>query len=210
MKRVAILDDYQCVALDMADWTVLAPACEVQAFSDHLTEVEAIAERLQAFEIVTCMRERTPFGRDLLTRLPNLRLLVTAGMRNAAIDLAAATELGILVCGTAGGPLGPPAELAWGLILALIRHIPREDVAVREGRWVTTLGMSLEGKVFGTLGLGQLGTRVAKVAAAFGMSVIAWSQNLTADRAAQVGATLVDREALFRQADILSINVQLS
>jgi len=210
MKQVAILDDYQNVALDMADWTVLASECEVHAFRDHLTDVEAIAERLQAFEIVTCMRERTPFGRDLLERLPNLRLLVTAGMRNAAIDVEAATQLGILVCGTSGGPLGPPAELAWGLILALIRHIPREDAAVREGHWGTTLGMSLEGKVFGTLGLGQLGTRVAKVGAAFGMSIIAWSQNLTAARASQVGATLVSQDELFAQSDILSINVQLS
>ena len=210
MKKVAILDDYQNVALDMADWTVLASECEVHAFRDHLTDVDAIAERLQAFEIVTCMRERTPFGRDLLERLPNLRLLVTAGMRNAAIDVEAATQRGILVCGTSGGPLGPPAELAWGLILALIRHIPREDAAVREGQWGTTLGMSLEGKVFGTLGLGQLGTRVAKVGAAFGMSIIAWSQNLTAARASQVGATLVSKDDLFAQSDILSINVQLS
>jgi phosphoglycerate dehydrogenase-like enzyme len=210
MRKVAVLDDYQSVALDMADWTVLSPECEVQAFRDHLSDVEAIAERLKDFEIVTCMRERTPFGRDLLERLPNLRLLVTAGRRNAAIDIAAATDLGVLVCGTSGGPLGPPAELAWGLIFALIRHIPREDAAVREGRWGTALGMSLEGKVLGTLGLGQLGTRVAKVGVAFGMSVMAWSQNLTADRASQAGATLVSQDELFTQSDILSINVQLS
>lgn len=125
--RVAILDDYQGVALAMADWSVLAPTCDVQVFRDHLFDIEALAERLRDFEIVTCMPERTPFGRDLLKRLPNLRLLVTTGMRNAAIDLEAATDLGIQVCGTASGPQGPPAELTWGLILALARHIPGED-----------------------------------------------------------------------------------
>ena len=210
MIRVAILDDYQNVALDMADWSALAPHCQVEAFQDHLTDHAAIAARLRDFPIVTCMRERTPFSRDLLERLPNLRLLVTAGMRNAAIDVAAATDLGIVVCGTAGGPLGPPAELAWGLIFALIRHIPQENAAVRRGQWVTTLGMSLEGTVLGVLGLGQLGRRVAVVGAAFGMSVIAWSQNLTAKRAAEAGATLVDKDELFRRSDILSVNVQLS
>jgi phosphoglycerate dehydrogenase-like enzyme len=156
------------------------------------------------------MRERTPFRRDLLERLPNLRLLVTTGMRNAAIDLAAATDLGILVCGTAGGPDSPPAELTWGLILALIRHIPREDVATRAGHWGVSLGMSLESKVLGILGLGRLGTKVARVGVAFDMSVIAWSHNLTAERAAQCGATLVTRDELFARSDILSIHVQLS
>ncbi len=156
------------------------------------------------------MRERTPFGRDLLERLPNLRLLVTTGMRNAALDVKAATDLGILVCGTAGGPEGPPAELTWGLILALVRHIPREDAATRDGHWGTTVGMSLEHKVLGVLGLGRLGARVAKVGVAFEMAVIAWSQNLTAERAAQCGATLVTKDELFRRSDILSIHVQLS
>lgn len=189
--RVAILDDYQGVALTMADWSVLAPACDVQVFRDHLFDIEALAERLRNFEIVTCMRERTPFGRDLLKRLPNLRLLVTTGMRNAAIDLEAATDLGIQVCGTASGPEGPPAELTWGLILALARHIPGEDSATRLGHWGTTIGMSLAGTVLGVLGLGRLGARVARVGVAFEMSVIAWSQNLTAEQAARCGATLV-------------------
>jgi phosphoglycerate dehydrogenase-like enzyme len=156
------------------------------------------------------MRERTPFRRDLLHRLPNLRLLVTTGMRNAAIDLKAATDLGVLVCGTAGGPEAPPAELTWGLILALIRHIPREDAATRHGHWGTMVGMSLEHKVLGVLGLGRLGTKVAKVGVAFDMSVIAWSQNLTAERAAQCGATLVAKDELFSRSDILTIHVQLS
>lgn len=210
MIHVAILDDYQGIALEMADWSVLSPDCRVQVFEDHLTDLDALTDRLRDFEVVTCMRERTPFRRDLLERLPNLRLLVTTGMRNAAIDLKAATDLGILVCGTDGGPLSPPAELTWGLILALVRHIPREDVGVRAGHWGTTLGMCLEDKVLGVMGLGRLGARVATVGEAFGMSVIAWSQNLTAERAAQFGATLVAKDELFARSDILTIHVQLS
>lgn len=206
--QVAILDDYQGVALEMADWNVLD--CQIRVFRDHLSDLDALVERLRDFEIVTCMRERTPFPRALLERLPRLRLLVTTGMRNAAIDLQAATALGILVCGTAGGPEAPPAELTWGLILALARHIPREDAATRAGHWGVTVGMSLEGKVLGVLGLGRLGSKVATVGVAFGMSVIAWSQNLTAERAAQCGATLVTKDELFRRSDIVSIHVQLS
>src|SRR2546426_5014615 len=210
MARVAVLDDYQGVALEMADWSVLPPACRVEVFRDHLTDLDALADRLRDFEIVTCMRERTPFRRDLLERLPNLRLLVTTGMRTAAIDVEAATDLGVLVCGTAGGPESPPAELTWGLILALVRHIPREDAATRRGHWGTTVGMSLENRVLGVLGLGRLGTTVARVGLAFEMSVIAWSRNLTAERAAQCGATLVTRDELFARSDILTIHVQLS
>jgi phosphoglycerate dehydrogenase-like enzyme len=210
MPSVAVLDDYQGVALQMADWSVLAPDCLVQVFRDHLTDLDALADRLRDFEVVTCMRERTPFRRDLLERLPNLRLLVTTGMRNAAIDLEAATDLGMLVCGTAGGPESPPAELTWGLILALVRHIPREDAATRLGHWGTTVGMSLENRVLGVLGLGRLGARVARVGGAFGMSVIAWSQNLTAERAAQCGVTLVTKDDLFARSDILTVHVQLS
>ena len=156
------------------------------------------------------MRERTPFGRDLLERLPNLRLLVTTGMRNAAIDVKAATDLGVLVCGTSGGPESPPAELTWGLILALARHIPGEDAATRRGRWGTTVGMCLENRVLGILGLGRLGTKVAKVGVAFDMSAIAWSENLTAERAAKCGATLVTKDELFARSDVVTIHVQLS
>jgi len=210
MPRVAILDDYHGVALEMADWSALAPDCRVQVFRDHLTDRDALADRLRDFDVVTCMRERTPFRRDLLERLPNLRLLVTTGMRNAAIDVEAATDLGVLVCGTAGGPESPPAELTWGLILALVRHIPREDAATRRGHWGTTVGMSLENRVLGVLGLGRLGAKVARVGATFEMSVIAWSQNLTAERAAQCGATLVTKDELFARSDILTIHVQLS
>src|SRR2546428_9163344 len=172
MARVAVLDDYQGVALEMADWSALAPDCRVQVFRDHLIDRDALADRLRDFEIVTCMRERTPFPRDLLERLPGLRLLVTTGMRNAAIDVEAATDLGILVCGTAGGPDSPPAELTWGLILTLVRHIPREDADVRHGHWGTTLGMSLEGKVLGVLGLGRLGGKVTTGGLGFGRAVL--------------------------------------
>ncbi len=210
MTQVAILDDYQGVALQMADWSRLPADCQVEVFHDHLSAPEALVERLCAYEIITCMRERTPFPRALLTRLPGLRLLVTTAMRNAAIDLQAATELGIVVCGTGSGPTAPPAELTWGLILGLIRHIPQEDAAVRAGRWGVHLGMSLEGKVLGVLGLGRLGGLVAKAGLAFGMSVIAWSQNMTATLAAAHGATLVSKDTLFTRADIVSVHVQLS
>ena len=210
MVKIAVLDDYQGAALEMADWGSLPEDCQVQVFRDHLYDLHAVADRLSEFEVVAGMRERTAFPRDLLEKLPNLRLLVTTGMRNASFDLEAATDLGVLVCGTEGGPVGPPAELTWGLILALARHIPREDSAVRQGHWGTMVGMSLEGKVLGVLGLGRLGSRVATVGGAFGMTVIAWSQNLTAERASQFGATLVTKDELFARSDILSVHLQLS
>ena len=162
MARVAILDDYQNVALRMADWKSLPADTEVVVFEDHLADLGALAERLAGFDVVMAMRERTPFPRALLERLPRLRLLITAGMRNASIDVAAATERGVVVCGTAGLPY-PTAELTWGLILALFRRIPAEDRATREGRWQTSLGLGLNGKTLSVLGLGSLGSRVAKV-----------------------------------------------
>ena len=209
MVRVAVLDDYQEVALEMADWSRLIADNQVQVFSDHLESLDGVAERLVDFEIVASMRERTPFQRELLQRLPNLRLLVTTGMRNASIDLDAATDLGIVVCGTGG--LGyPTAELTWGLILALLRHIPREDAAMRRGQWQTTVGVGLQGKVLGVLGLGHLGSQVATIGRTFGMSIIAWSQNLTSDRAIQFGASLRAKDEFFSQSDVLSIHVRLS
>ncbi|WP_437638163.1 D-2-hydroxyacid dehydrogenase family protein [Sorangium sp. So ce854] len=207
--RLAILDDYQGVALRMADWQSLHPAAEVEAFGDHLDDLDALAERLRPFDGVVLMRERTPFPRALLERLPRLRLLVTAGMRNASIDIAAATERGVQVAGTDMLPY-PTAELTWGLILALFRQIPREDRAAREGRWQTTLGLCLKGKTLGLVGLGRLGGQVARVGSAFGMEVIAWSQNLTAERAAEVGARLTTKDELFGSADVVSIHLVLS
>ena len=207
--KVAVLDDYQSVAESMADWSQLPPGAEVVFFSDHLTDETALAERLGGFDVVVGMRERTPFPRSLLERLPKLRLLVTTGRRNASFDIAAATELGVAVCGTDGAGEGP-TELTWGLIIGLLRQIPLEDRRSREGRWGTTVGVGLKGKTIGLLGLGHIGSLMARVANAFDLNVIAWSQNLTADRARECGATLVDQDTLFRDSDIVSIHVVLS
>jgi phosphoglycerate dehydrogenase-like enzyme len=209
MARVAVLDDYQGVALQAADWSVLPSDTEVQVFQDHLSDQDAVVERLKDFAIVVAMRERTPFPRSLLERLPQLQLLITTGMRNAAFDMGAASDLGILVCGT-GGLLYPTAELTWGLILALLRHIPREDQATRAGQWQLSMGVGLRGKVLGVVGLGNLGSEVAAIGKAFQMSVIAWSQNLTAGRAAQCGVTLVSKEELLSNADLVTIHLVLS
>lgn len=209
VTRIALLDDYQGVALRMADWASLPVGVEVVVFRDHLADLDAVAARLADFDVVMAMRERTPFPQALLVRLPRLRLLVTAGMRNAAIDLRAAAERGVLVCGTAGLPY-PTAELTWGLILSLTRRIPREDRATREGRWQETVGLGLNGKTLGVLGLGTLGSPVARVGRAFEMPVLAWSQNLTAERAAEAGATLVGRDELLARADVVTIHLVLS
>ena len=209
MARVAILDDYQHVARRMADWSTLPAGTDVVVFADHLKDAGAVAARLADFEAVVAMRERTAFPRALLERLPKLKLLVTTGMRNASIDVAAATARGIVVCGTAGLPY-PTAELTWGLILALVRRIPAEDRATREGRWQISCGLGLNGKTLGVIGLGGLGSRVAKVGRAFEMGVIAWSQNLTEARAAEVGAKLVAKDELLARADVASIHLVLS
>ena len=208
MARVALLDDYQGVALGMADWKNLPAGTEVTVFKDHLADEGAVAKRLADFDIVMALRERTPFPRSLLERLPKLKLLITAGMRNASIDMKAAADRGVVICGTAGLPY-PTAELAWGLILSLMRHIPAEDRATREGKWQTSLGLGLNGKTFGALGLGTLGSRAARVGKAFEMEVLAWSQNLTAERAKEVGATLVTRDELLARSDIVSIHLVL-
>ena len=207
--RVAILDDYQGVAESIVDWGALPDGSELVVFRDHVRDEAALVERLASFEAIVAMRERTPFPRSVLARLPSLRLLVTTGRRNAAIDVAAATEHGILVCGTDILSY-PTAELTWGLILALARHIPEEDRATRAGAWQTTLGVGLSGKTLGVLGLGRQGAQVARVGRAFDMSVIAWSENLTAARAAEAEAELVSREELFRRADVLTIHLVLS
>jgi len=208
VARVALLDDYQGVALGMADWKNLPAGTEVTVFKDHLADEGAVAKRLADFDIVMALRERTPFPRSLLERLPKLKLLITAGMRNASIDMKAAADRGVVICGTAGLPY-PTAELAWGLILSLMRHIPAEDRATREGKWQTSLGLGLNGKTFGALGLGTLGSRAARVGKAFEMEVLAWSQNLTAERAKEVGATLVTRDELLARSDIVSIHLVL-
>lgn len=209
MTRVAILDDYQNVALGLADWTSLGTEVGVQAFHERLSGEDTLAKRLGDFEIIVAMRERTLFPRSLLERLPKLKLLVTTGMRSVAIDVKAAAELGIAVSGT--GMLTPPtAELTWGMIIGLARHIPQEAQHMRSGGWQTTIGIGLNGKVLGILGLGKLGSEVARVGRAFQMEVIAWSQNLTAEHAATLGATRVEKDELFGRADFVTIHLILS
>ena len=178
MVKVAILDDYANFALQAADWNSLPDGTETTPFHEHVSDVGELARRLQGYDVVSAMRERTPFPRVLLEQLPDLKLLVTTGARNASIDVQAATDLGILVCGTGG--LGyPTAELTWGIILSMLRYIPKEQAALRAGRWQSTVGLGVNGKVLGVLGLGRLGSQVSNVGNAFGMEVIAWSQNLT-------------------------------
>ena len=207
--RVAVLDDYQAIALTSGPWASLGDAVQVEAFTDHVADDAGLAARLAPYEVVVAMRERTPFTAARLAALPNLRLLVTTGMANASIDLAAARERGIVVCGT-GSLLSPTAELAWGLILALLRHIPAEDRGMREGGWQHTIGPELAGRTLGLLGLGRLGRRMAAIGGAFEMPVIAWSQNLRAEDAAAAGAEAVARDELFARADVLSIHTRLS
>ena len=209
MAAIAVLDDYQNVALKMGDWTRLQSNHRITVFTKPFKNQDEVAKALAGFEIVSIMRERTPFPRALLERLPDLKLLVTTGGRNASVDVKAAAERGITVCGTdAGGHA--TAELAFGLILSLARHLPTEFHNMREGRWQTTLGSDLRGKTLGLLGLGKLGGEVAKFGKAFGMPLIAWSQNLTPERAAEIGAQRVEKDELFRHADFISVHLVLS
>lgn len=206
--KLAILDDYQGVALTMADFSPLREV-EITVFERHLGGLDAVAAALAEFEIVCAMRERTPFPRALFERLPQLRLLVSTGHRNAAIDLAAAAEHGVTVCGTES--LGrPAAEHTWALLLAAARHLPAEDRRMRAGGWQGTIGQTLAGRTLGVIGLGRLGAIVAGFGRAFAMEVLAWSQNLTAERAAEVGATLVDKRELLERADFVTVHLQLS
>jgi phosphoglycerate dehydrogenase-like enzyme len=206
VTRVAVLDDYQRVAAGLADWGSVPG--DVVFFHDHLTGEDEVAARLEGFDVVVAMRERTPFRESLLARLPALRLLVTTGPHNAAIDLAAAHRRGIVVSATRADPHGTP-ELAWGLVLALLRHVPTEDRGVKEGAWQLTIGTGLAGRTLGVLGLGRVGSAVAAVGGAFGMRVIAWSPHLTLERAAAAGAQFVDRDRLFAESDVLTVHVVL-
>lgn len=209
LPRVAVLNDYQGVALSSADWSALAGRADITVFRDAFAGADQVVEALVPFEVVVAMRERTAFDRATLARLPQLKLLVTTGMGNAAIDLAACAEGGVIVCGT-GGSVHSTAELTWALILACARHVPTEVANVRSGGWMTTVGADLHGRTLGLLGLGRIGAMVATVGRAFGMDLIAWSQNLTAARCAEFGAQLVDREDLFARSDVLSIHLVLS
>ena len=209
MTRIAVLDDYQDVARRFADWSRLPVGVTMEVFRDHLHDEALVAQRLRGFEIVMAMRERTPFPASLLAQLPALRLLATTGMWNAAIDLQAATAEGIVVCGTKGGNHAT-MELTWGLLLALLRHIPAEDAAIRAGHWQVSVGRLLQGKTIGLLGLGNIGGQMARVARAFDMRVIAWSHNLTAARATECEAERVEQDTLLSTADIVSVHVRLS
>jgi phosphoglycerate dehydrogenase-like enzyme len=206
VHRIAVLDDYQSVAATFTDWSKVPEPVEVVEFHDHVDDEDALVARLQPFDVVLAMRERTAFPRTVLERLPNLKLLVTTGMRNKAIDIAAANERGITVCGTGSQATGT-AELTWALILATMRHIPQEDASVRVGGWQHTIGGDLAGARLGVVGLGRLGSRVATVGQAFGMDVVAWSQNLTDERAAEHGVTRVEREELFATADVVTVHL---
>lgn len=207
--KIAVLDDYQGVALELADWSSVGRRADITVFTDHVSEPDAVVERLLPFDIVCVMRERTPLPRAILERLPALKLIVSTGARNASIDMTAAAERGIEVAGT-GYFAEPTIEHTWALILASCRHIPAEAAALRRGDWQETVGDDLAGRTLAILGLGRIGSQVARIGRAFAMEVIAWSQNLTAERAEEAGARLVDKQALFRDADVLTIHLVLS
>jgi phosphoglycerate dehydrogenase-like enzyme len=208
--RCAILDDYQNVALELADWSSLSSEVDLEVFNAPLGDQQRVIDALKDFSIVCLMRERTPFPRAMFESLATLRLLVTSGMRNAAIDLAAARDHDVVVSGTEASNYAT-AELTWGLILELARKIGLENTRLKAGApWQTTIGMDLAGKILGVVGLGRLGSRVAGFGRAFGMRVLAWSQNLTPQKSQEVGAELVTKEELFSRADFVTIHLQLS
>jgi len=206
---VTILDDYQQVALGYADWAPVTDHYNVDVITEHIADPDELVERLAGSAVVVAMRERTAFPASTLERLPELELLITTGMRNASIDVAAANRLGIVVSGTGGAGNAMP-ELTIGMILAITRQLAQEDAAVRRGEWQHTVGIGLAGRTLGIVGLGRLGIPVAKLAQAFDMRVIAWSPNLTAKRAAEHGVTAVSRQDLFATADVVSIHMPLS
>ena len=207
--KIAILDDYQNIALKLADWSTLARRAEITVFNDHIADPAAIIDRLLPFDVVCVMRERTPLPRDIIQRLPRLKLIASTGPGNASIDMAAAAEHGVSVTAT-GYSSTPTIELTWALILAGARHVVPESNAVRAGGWQTTVGQELEGKVLGVVGLGRIGAQVARIGLAFGMKIIAWSQNMTPEIAGAAGATMVPKSELFRQADIVTVHLVLS
>lgn len=206
--RVAILDDYFNKALELADWGPLDGRAETTVFTQYMGDEDAVAEALADFEIVVGMRERTPFPASLIARLPKLKLLITTGMRNLSFDMEAARARDITVCGT-GGAGSPTSELAVGMMICLMRDLHGQYRSMQDGGWQTRPGVDLAGKTLGMLGLGNLGGRVAAVGNAFGMNVIAWSKNLTDERAAECNAKRVDKETLFRESDAISIHMIL-
>jgi phosphoglycerate dehydrogenase-like enzyme len=208
--KIAILDDYQQVALKSADWSSLGPGTEVQSFAEHIADEKTLARQLQPDDAIVAMRERTRFPASLIDALPNLKLLVSTGARNPSIDAEACARRGIALCSAHGAPSGQgsTAEVAWALILALVKRIPQADQAMRGGGWQETIiTESLAGKTLGVLGLGRLGKHVARYGRAFGMNVIAWSPHLTDERAAEASVRGVSKEALFAEADVISLHL---
>ncbi|HEX3603607.1 MAG TPA: D-2-hydroxyacid dehydrogenase family protein [Steroidobacteraceae bacterium] len=207
--KIAVLDDYQAAALELADWSEVAKRAQVDVFSDHLADTVDVVRRLLPYDVVCVMRERTPLRRERIEQLPNLKLIASTGPRNASIDLEAAAARGVKVVHT--GYFGSPTvELTWGLILGSMRHLVAEAGAVRGGGWQHSIGDDLSGKTLGIIGLGNLGSKVAGIGLAFGMKIIAWSQNLTAEKAAAAGAALVSKQELLRRSDVVSIHLVLS
>ena len=218
--RVAILDDYQQVSLASTDWSAVRSLAEIDVFAKHIASTEALVSALEPYDVIVAMRERTFFDASRLSQLPRLRLLVTTGMANTSIDLAAASAQGVTVCGT-GGSAYSTAELTWGLILALVRHIPEEDRRMKtvgraggaalgvSGGWQQTVGTDLHGKKLGLVGLGHQGQTVAKIGRAFGMKLAAWSQNLDPDIAKKAHAEAVSKEELFSSCDVVTVHYKL-
>ena len=213
MLRVLVLDDYQDVARSFAPFDRLADEFSVEVFHQHTDDMSALADA----DVLVAMRERTRFDAERFAQLPRLKLIATTGAANAAIDLDAAATHGVVVCGTGASATRPPstkssatAELTWALILAVLRHLPAEDSAIRAGRWQTTVGSELAGSTLGVVGLGRLGTQVARIGQAFAMDVVAWSQHLTTEKAAAVGARAVSKAELFARSDVITIHQKLS
>ena len=206
--RIAVLDDYQNVALSMAEWSVLYGRAAITVFNDHISDTDALVARLAPYEVVCVMRERTPMTRAIIERLPRLRLIASTGPGNPSIDLEAAAERGITVMHT-GYDSSSAIELTWALILASVRNLVSENASVRDGGWQRDVGGNLSRRTLGVVGIGHIGGAVARVGHAFGMEVIAWSPNLTAERAATAGATMVTKDELFQQADIVTIHLVL-
>jgi phosphoglycerate dehydrogenase-like enzyme len=210
LVKVAMLDDYQNVSLSLADWSPLDGRASISVFNDRVADTDAVINRLQPFDVVCVMRERTPLPRAILEKLPNLRLIVSTGLANASIDEDAAAALGIAVLHT-GYSSTPTIEFTWALILSMARNIPQENQSLRNGGWqLSLLGEELAGKTLGLLGLGRVGSAVGAIGRAFGMKVVAWSQNLTPEAAAEHGVQYVTKDELFSTSDFLSVHVRLS
>jgi D-3-phosphoglycerate dehydrogenase len=208
--RIAVLDDYLDMVSASADWSSLGKDADIKIFNRNLKVVDEAAEALKDFEVLSLMRERMPLPKALIDRLPNLKLVITTGGRNRSIDVEACNARGIIVCGTRSADPAPTIEIAWGLILSAARNLSREDAHMRRGGWQERIGFSLHGKTLGIVGLGHLGKLMANVGKAFGMNVIAWSQNLTAERAAEAGVTRVEKDELMSRSDVITIHLVLS